>query len=655
MLFANPLRIFKNKHSIKISLCLVFLSLMTLQPAQASDTKAGGNQKTLFSYAWQPGYDYVYRINLQDIAVTGMPGKPGQARQEIKNEIGLKGLLTLHCFSLSPEGIYRFGAKLTHITDIRLVLQGNNLAQNRKEVARVLENSRELIVEVGHDGKLIGIKHFLDNDPLYTRFIAVIAGEMQAVIKNGAGQEQWTAEETDYAGDALAEYTVTGRKAGMLTIKKRKDYYDRLFVDPEGRFETAAQSLYDITLNKKGYIEGISGSKHIVSESSGTKMLEADTSIFIDIDHIAENSNRKLNSSGAVDYDFSNNETSAKAKRRILAKKAGNLGVGTFLSWADQFDKGLVPDTRERFHMKLRMSARLELQPQLAEEIKKYILSKPLKTDTRRMLLSVLVSAGNNEAQQAILDILTNPFIRQDPEYYSLIQCATFLQKPVTDRLIGFYLDNIESDGDYNIRFGSIYTAGALINNLWKNRKAAKASAYNKRFVKNLSPDKPYKEQYAMLFGIRNTKLRENLSVVAPYLESENGMVRRAAVRSLGKIKGSQSRKMAMGMLTDSEQVVRNSALQTLLELNLTRADLEHIRDMVKDGTLVQTTDTLLMQLEKKYAGEYTDVVIETLEAMLKRGMPGKDAEIKTRQYLESLKRKRNAPEPKQLLKPQFR
>ena len=636
---------------MRSSALVAFLLFFNIGHAWSDTNKPVPVNNSFFTYKWQPNHDYIYRVNLQDITLAGMLAQPGNKRQEIRNETGFKANLILHCYSRSSSGIYSFGARLSDITDIRLVLQGNNLASN-KEVARVLENSREVIVNLDQDGRLTGIKHFLNNDPLYTRFIAVLAGELQTVVKSGAAKDQWTADETDYAGDALAEYTVSERARDKILLKKRKDYYIRLFVDPEGRFDTTAQSNYEISLEKKGYIQSLQGSKHIVSESNGEKMLEADTSISIMLDHIAATSLKKLNSEGAVDYDFQNTKENEKARRQILMKKAGSLGMTTFLSWADQFDKGLVPDPKERFNMKLSISARLELEPRLADKIKEYMLTKPLKTETRRMLLSVLVYTGTIEAQQAIVQILESPFIQKDPEYYKLLQSATFLQKPATDEIMDFYLKKVETAPDHNIRFASMYTTGALINNLWKNRKTPKCEAYNERFIKNLSPEKPYNEQYAMLFGIRNTKLPENIEVVAPYLKSKNGMVRRAAIRSLGRFPGSKSREMIMSMITDQDSVVKNSAFQSLLEHPLSRRDMEEIGERVKDGTLVQTTDTMVLMIEKRYARKYPAIVQETLEAMLARGMSNKDAEIKTKQLLEAVKALNRPATP--LLKPQF-
>lgn len=597
---------------------------------------------------WQPGTNYIYQIKLNDQvnnSLLGLSEVKNVNNSSALNLLQVSADLIMHCYSYSEDKGYRFGIRFANIRNLNVQFQGETLVGNG-QVEALLSNARELLVDYDTNGRLLNIRHFIDQDPLLTRIIAVVVGEMQTALpENKQTTKTWQTTEVDYIGEGIAHYTISQRQDGISFIDKKKHDYQQIYTIPEGNFDTIVTADYQIEFNDKGYLSKLIGNKKLSAEKKGSLTLSVNTEFNAKLIKITEDKDLKFHeNSTLVDYDYKMVKQTEQAKLNSLRKSAANLNPVTFFSWAEQYTH---PDpasgnARETFMMKARMASQVELHPTLTLSFEEKILSDTINTEIKRMLLSVLVNAGIKEAQSSIVRVLSDKKIKALPDYYSLLQVSTFLQKPVTPQLINFYTDTMEKDKDQNVRIAAMYTVGALIRNLKDNRQLERAHKYNTRLIAQLNDKKPYEEQYALMFAIRNTRIAENFNVVKPYLKSDSELVRRGAVRAIGKYQTSEATYVLLDTLSDKSTNVKNGVIQSLMEHKLVRSDLVVIKEKVVDGDLDQRMDVTLIGLTMKYAKKYPKTVTQILEAVQDRGLGNKETEYKVNALLKAISRLQN-------------
>ncbi len=594
---------------------------------------------------WQPGTNYIYQIKLNDRVNNSLLGLSEVKNVNHSNTLNLLQVnadLIMHCYSYSENKGYRFGIRFANIRDLNIQFQGQTLVDN-KQIEALLSNARELLVDYDKTGRLLKIRHFLDQDPLLTRIIAVVVGEMQTALpESGLRSKTWKSIEVDYIGEGIANYTLNDNENGISYIDKKKNNYQQIFTLPEGNFDTIVSADYKIEFNDKGYLSKLSGNKKLSAAKKGSLNISVNTEFNAKLLKITEDKSLKFyENSSLVDYDYKMVKQTEQAKLNSLRQSAANLNPVTFFSWADQYTQPATENARYTFMMKSRMAAQVELHPELTVSFEEKILSDNINTETKQMLLSVLANAGTEAAQNSILLVLSHKTIKDLPDYYSLLQVSTFLQKPVMPQLINFYADTMEKDKDQNVRNASMYTIGALIRNLKNNRQLELAHKYNALLVAQLNDKKSYEEQYAIMFAIRNTQIPENFIVVKPYLISDSELVRRGAVRAIGKYNTSEATYLLLDTLSDESTNVKNGVIQSLMEHALVRSDLELIKQKVIDGDLDQRMDVTLIGLTMKYAKKYPQTVIQILQAIQDRGLGNKETEVKVKQLIKSISRLR--------------
>jgi hypothetical protein len=247
------------------------------------------------------------------------------------------------------------------------------------------------------------------------------------------------------------------------------------------------------------------------------------------------------------------------------------------------------------------------------------------------------VTAGNIEAQHTLIRVLKNETIKALPDYYSLLQSMTFLQKEVTPQVLSFYSLTMQTAKTQNVRFASMYTLGALIQNLKNHHHQTLMINYNQQLIAQLTPKKSPQEQYALMFALRNTDIEKNLNYIKPYINSSSEVVRRGTVRAAGKFKTKQSTHFLLDSLDDKSDNVKNGVIQSLIEHKLVNSELQIVYEKVIDGNLGQTVDVTLLNLMIKYAQKYPLIIHKTLTAMLKRGVGNRETETRIHTLLKSM------------------
>jgi len=595
----------------------------------------------VLKYQWQAGTNYIYQVKLNDRVNSSLSGINAVNQTKNSSELNLLQLnadLIMHCYGFSEDNGYRFGLRFVNIRDLNIQFQGETLVDQTK-VTALLSNARELLVDYDNTGRVLKIRHFLDHDPLLTRIIAVISGELQvALTDDNSTLNRWKSNEVDYIGQGIADYALLNSEDGISYLDKTKNDYQQIYTIPEGNHIIQIDADYKIEFNEKGYLNHITGIKALSARKKNVLNLSVKTDFEARLIKITED--KTLNyydNSSLVDYDYKMVQQTKRAKLNSLKQSAANLNPVTFFSWAEQYSQQSVKNSRDTFMMKSRMASLVELHPELTASFEKKILSDRINIETKEMLLSVLVNTGTIQAQNSIMRVLNHNDMKVLPDYYSLLQVSTFLQKPVNIELINFYMDMMENDNDQNIRMASMYTCGALIRNLKDHHLKDLAGKYNKRLVGQLNTTKPYKEQYALMFAIRNTQLPENFLIIKPYLKSENELVRRGAVRAMGKYSTSEASYLLLEALSDKSANVKNGAIQSLSEQNLVRSDLEIIKQKVINGDLDQPVDVTLIGLMMKSAKKFPNISRQILQAIDARGLGNEETEYKVRSLIKAL------------------
>ncbi len=588
----------------------------------------------------EPGSDYLYALRLQERTVGSLAGLGAEGRADSpQSSLLLEGRLRLRCYGRLPGGeAWRMGLALERVERFEMTFQGSELGTGQP-LAETLASARELLLDYGPDGRLLRVRHKLQQDPLWVRLGAVMASELQQVLPAQA-EHGWSAMEIDSGGRVRANYRRKDPEGGLQRLEKIKDEYDHAQPWKDRLLRPSrVRGVYRLSLDGQGLLQRLDGDKRASADSPEGPLYEVHTTLAAALESVRANTGGPPPAdNGLLDYDFSGRDSDARLQRRLLRQSAEGMQFQTYAAWLRGRKPAGARAGRETVQMQWRMAALLGAQPQLTPRLEALFLELPAGGRGRHLVLSVLVSAGHAEAQAGLLRLMQDPAVRADADYFRLLQLPAFLSDPA-EPLVDFYLQRLD-DPDPDVSTAAHYVAGALAGALWKGGRQARARALNQALAADLAAADSPRARHTGLFALRNTRIADNVTVVRPYLSDGTALVRRAALRALGTLAGRPAVDLLLGGLGDPEGAVRNGALESLQEQALNGADLAAIRRRVEDASLDVSSDSLLFTLQLKYADRYPEEVRATLEAMLVRGVATAEMGGRVRRLLGELDRR---------------
>jgi len=513
-------------------------------------------------------------IDFSFLMPAGMPEnkapQPGQGGTKTPVKLKASGELRLKYYDLEP-GIWNVAAVLSNV---------EYLLNDRKPVyAKAL--IYPFAFKMKSDGFLSDFQFTKGIPSEAEQFAKNILYTMQTAFPQEPKSE-WKTKEADMTGQYRAAYALISTDAAQNTAAIGKRKLEYLFtraaqsaINPliSGSQTRIEKTQTDITIPLKGPWILTLEQQEAVSSVAGGKEWNRSTGSF---------SVRRIEKDISGTFPEKFDDLLAKLKYNPAVKEQyyatddmfDEIGAKLDINAALEMYKDLRekhPENAGRYAEKFFVNY-LRQHPQACFDLVGIMDKDPkrerLDQSTQLILWRLITQAGHKEAQQAVIEAVTDPKFSDLTHIRALAYVHDFEHPEsfVSDALWQFYKDlpaSSQEQTQQELKNMTIYALGSLGSEDKLNETIK--PQISSRLVENLyNTDKP-EEQAVTLAAIGNYGGEEVIDAVEPYFSSENEEVRSSAFDSLRRMKDPVAAEtLAKHFETESSPKVRVVALRTL-------------------------------------------------------------------------------------------
>ena len=185
-----------------------------------------------------------------------------------------------------------------------------------------------------------------------------------------------------------------------------------------------------------------------------------------------------------------------------------------------------------------------------------------MTTRGRSLIMDILASAGNPEAQAAMCDALSTDAAHQDEgAFTSLLQRLSFVQRP-TGATVQFLEHQVDAASSSRHRTAAVYALGAAVGNT--AMAGGDVAEANGKLLAGLHAAKDPEDRSVMIAALGNAGLPANLPKIAEYADDEDAAVRRTVAPAMRRTDTQDARKVLTSLVSDTDSRVAKTAIDTL-------------------------------------------------------------------------------------------
>jgi hypothetical protein len=306
------------------------------------------------------------------------------------------------------------------------------------------------------------------------------------------------------------------------------------------------------------------------------------------------------------------------------ARLAKEMSVDKLLTTIDHFEQGARPG----HEFAVRAGAYLRLHPEAVKELLNRFEDPATTFKGRGLLLDVMVAGGDANAQNAMRTALSSRAAHEKPaDYGVLVQRFTLLDEPLPDseKFLEAQYRLAKDAGDLQARQGVAATLGAVADRLAHDGQRDLAHKANALLVAELESASTPALKRALLVGMGNAKRVDDLKLISSFATDTDPQVRAEAAAALRGIDDSGARTTLLGMVSDRQGTVAQTAMDALGNQPLTRSDWESLSELAQTGRIHSASDARLVRMireRRDLAGPEGDAI---LRAILERNSGGEN------------------------------
>lgn len=229
-----------------------------------------------------------------------------------------------------------------------------------------------------------------------------------------------------------------------------------------------------------------------------------------------------------------------------------------------------------------RDSAYLELHPEEAGPL--LDRAAPLGTPALAAAFDIVVIAGTDEGQAALVRALASPAAESEEAYITLVQRTAFLWSPTPEIVAVVGRDRARFRGTDRGQ-AATYTLGSLAHAV-----AREAPEVASQIVRDLEGDlaaaKNSAERVALLAALGNAGLAQSDGAITAHARDMDPLVRASVAHALRKIPTDDAVATLEELISDPEPDVAGNALDSLLRRELDDEDWSLLSRRVTDGAV---------------------------------------------------------------------
>ena len=518
-----------------------------------------------------PGTRWVYRLDYRTDSrlVSQVGAKPLSGEATVLAELVLRGLE-------APEGSVRVAVSFQKVTQNSLTLFGQTLLPDPNIAAEAL-TGREAILELTTRGVPQALLLAPDETPLFTNFVQTLVGDLQVQLQDGAS---WTSEEKTFRGEAPTAYQVLSEGAGALVLHKARTAYPHpVGLGALGESPTL-DSSFEIAL-RDGHLESLDAHERLEGHSADGKPRSA-TGFTLSL--------------ALVGQEPASSLPPALAQRRVpVAEPVASVRIDEKLLeaqidglTAEQLKADLLLHAKggvipEHNHFLIQAVGLLTKDPALCAELVTLYRSDEETYLGRALLLDLLANTGTDAAQAAFLDALGTKRLAQEPSYDNLLSRLVLLKTPNPDTAQAMTALYRTDDAH---RPMTTVVLGSVAGGLARDGHPAEAAKVGRLLEADLQRAKDPDTREALLVGLGNAGLEEQISSVVALAGDGSPQVRRAVASALRKTPTAQARESLLSLSGDPDSKVQRTALRSLGEFPMDAATVARLDEQVRTGAL---------------------------------------------------------------------
>lgn len=586
-------------------------------PAQPAVTEQRSPLRVdpLFTYGFGQGWRYRYSFELHQESVTQVfAGLPDNGVQTIEGEAQLAGELMI----TAPENLDQPG--LTRWQFAKLNQHSLKVADHQLFTEEVLSGreAAAVLVQMDSRGKVLAIQGEDNSHELYTRLVHLLLSEWQIDVE--AGSASWESLEQNQHGEVLSRYSVE-TSDNALGLSRQRQQYRALYA--LGKMQPQLlQSLGRYRLHALGYPIEIEVTETLRVPEQGAAQLSSNLTTKMKL------MERQPLTSRHVSYKITDGQQlmqfadPQQLEENHLRQRVEGMTAQQLMTALRKASSGQVPDHNRWLW---RATGLLTQQPDLAAAVADHALDPQIGHKARCLALDLLVGAGTEAAQMALLRALSSPVLIKHSRYGLYLQRLSLLKHP-NDEVIAHLQQSLQQTT--GLQKAAAYNAlGAVADHRRQDGDRRSAQQIADQLAQALADEQDPAQQAHLIEAIGNAGQPSQAPLLRPYMASGSAQVRYAVASALRKMDTPIATGMLLDLCADSEANVVNRSLESLGRRDLSDSAFSHLQDLVHSQSLPSPSYHALVSLLHPLLPQPQAAAI--LQLILQQ--PGLDSSVKTR------------------------
>lgn len=576
---------------------------------------------------WQTGYRYRYHFSIDEHSDT----RPFELQKNAENSQGLEGRVQLDgAFSIDSVWISdsqtpALRIKIDTLSNKTLSVDGHNILDD-KTLAGLRDAS--LIFTQSEDGNIDQCRAPAKQDENLTRLFHLLLNTWQMHLR--PGQAHWDVNERDPHGQILRDYKLIAIDDRALHLQIKAKNYEQIdgFV-PLSAFRQKLEAHSSLDLAQAGHIVEFKRRLNFRLNDKATHLRmqdQLDASLhFISREPSAR---QKITRALAATRALMDLRDPEKDLQPALQMRAAGLTGEQLLADLDKYNNvSKLPDHNRWLW---RATGLLRLHPELCPQVADFAKRMDIGHEGRGLALDLLVGAGNEPAQAALIDALSDATMRRHPRYSVYFQRASLVTNP--DRELQDFVSERYQNATGDEKTAAAFSLGSIANHLDQQGQRQQAEAISDPVAEALDQSEDPQQLANMIRALGNAGLLRDVPRIIAHAESPALIVRLAVAEALRKMIDPRADSCLVGLSADPVVQVAVEAFASLTQHPLNPDLLLQIDRQITSGQIQAGAMQSLLNLLQK-----TQVPTALRKQMLQHILQRSDIDIKARARAQAM------------------
>lgn len=519
-----------------------YLALQSSAPTSTAQPEPGARAARTLRFPAGVALDY--RLDLEQRSVAEV-----LSQGQIAALTRLAGVLRL---SSAGDGLV--AAQLVELDHDELSVNGHDALE---EASRLALRTRPFYLAVDPSGRIDQVSFEPGSPETFMRLAQLLASELRFELDAGA---TWSRTEPSLHGQLATDYSASVRGAEHQ-ITRRSSLISSAWA--EAALPVSIDGQRTVTWHEGGRLLALSADERFeLRDDSGVLLQSVATKL--ELRFVAE-AKAPVPGRPALATLEAKRPTeiavSERAERRALEQRVDGLTVKELeSSLALAMVGGQAPD-HSRFLW--RASGLIEQDSAAIEPMKPLFRAASTTHAGRALILDLLVGAGTNAAQAALIELIDTPVVDADPLRVHLRQRLALLPS-FTPETVRFLEEKARAADPWHeparIALGA---AAHALRAQGEEETAARLGAY---LVKTLEQATTAREIEVLLMALGNAKDPTHEAAIVAHVGHVEGSVRFAVADALRALPTASAEASLLGLVSDADPEVSRKAIDTLRE-----------------------------------------------------------------------------------------